>query len=80
MFIDQRTPTSNTLAIQFLLNFSIYTLVTGSLVILVATKFLVNPIKKLTDATRHIAGGNFNIRLNIKQKGSWGRWPRALKK
>ncbi|AIQ47377.1 histidine kinase [Paenibacillus sp. FSL R7-0273] len=72
MFIDQRTPTSNTLAIQFLLNFSIYTLVTGSLVILVATKFLVNPIKKLTDATRHIAGGNFNIRLNIKQKGELG--------
>ncbi|WP_342561016.1 HAMP domain-containing sensor histidine kinase [Paenibacillus sp. FSL R7-0345] len=72
MFIEPISPTSNTLAIQFLLNFSIYTLVTGSLVILVATKFLVNPIKKLTDATRHIAGGNFNIRLNIKQKGELG--------
>ncbi|MNC09975.1 Alkaline phosphatase synthesis sensor protein PhoR [compost metagenome] len=80
MFIEPITPTSNTVAVEFLLIFSIFTLVTGSLVILVATKFLVNPIKKLTDATMHIASGNFNIRLNIKQKGELGTLAQSFEK
>jgi len=34
--------------------------------------FLVRPIKKLTKATRRIAAGDFNVKLNIKQKGELG--------
>ncbi|WP_036126919.1 HAMP domain-containing sensor histidine kinase, partial [Lysinibacillus sphaericus] len=37
-----------------------------------AARFLVKPIKKLTTATKHIAGGDFNVELNIKQSGELG--------
>ena len=46
--------------------------------ILVAAMFLVRPIKKLTKATRHIAGGDFNVKLNIKQKGELGTLARSF--
>lgn len=45
---------------------------------LVAAMFLVRPIKKLTKATRHIAGGDFNVKLNIKQKGELGTLARSF--
>ncbi|MCM3782238.1 HAMP domain-containing histidine kinase [Neobacillus mesonae] len=72
MFIEPITSPSTPLAIKWILNFLTYSLITGSLVILIATMFLVKPIKKLTKATRHIAGGDFNVKLNIKQKGELG--------
>lgn len=40
--------------------------------ILVASMFLVRPIKRLTKATRRIATGDFNVELNIKQMGELG--------
>lgn len=46
--------------------------------ILVAAMFLVRPIKKLTTATRRIAAGDFNVKLNIKQKGELGTLARSF--
>lgn len=46
--------------------------------ILIAAMFLVRPIKKLTEATRLIAAGDFNVKLNIKQKGEIGALARSF--
>lgn len=78
MFVEPVGPPSGTFVIKWLLNFAVYSLVTGSLFILVAAVFLVRPIKKLTAATRRIAAGDFNVKLNIKQNGELGTLARSF--
>lgn len=78
MFVEPISPPSSTFVIKWILNFSSYSLIAGSLLILVAAMFLVKPIKKLTKATRHIAGGDFNVKLNIKQTGELGTLARSF--
>ncbi|KOS63493.1 HAMP domain-containing histidine kinase [Lysinibacillus agricola] len=78
MFIEPIALPSTSFVIKWILNFSTYSLIAGSLLILVAAMFLVKPIKKLTKATRHIAGGDFNVKLNIKQKGELGTLARSF--
>lgn len=46
--------------------------------ILGAAIFLVKPIQKLTKATKRIAGGDFDVKLNIKQKGELGTLARSF--
>ena len=46
--------------------------------ILVASIFLVRPIKKLTKATKRIAAGDFNVKLNIKQTSELGTLARSF--
>lgn len=72
MFIEPVGPPSTPFIILWLFNFVLFSLAAGSLFILIAAMFLVKPIKKLTKATRHVAGGNFNVKLNIRQKGELG--------
>lgn len=74
MFVEQLAPTSFSLLIKFLT----YSLIAGSLLILVAAMFLVRPIKKLTKATRRIAAGDFDVKLNIKQKDELGTLARSF--
>ncbi|GGG12713.1 hypothetical protein GCM10010913_38130 [Paenibacillus aceti] len=45
---------------------------------MVASIFLVRLIKKMTKATKQIAAGDFNVELNIKQKGELGTLARRL--
>lgn len=78
MFVEPISLPSTSFAIKLILNFSTYALVLGSLVFLVAAMFFVKPIKKLTKATRHIAGGDFNVELNIKQSGELGTLARSF--
>ncbi|AIQ56338.1 sensor histidine kinase [Paenibacillus borealis] len=78
MFVEPIGPPSTSFVLTWILNFSVYSLVAGSLVILVAAMFLVRPIKKLTTATRRIAAGDFNVKLNIKQKGELGTLARSF--
>ncbi|MFE3572740.1 sensor histidine kinase [Lysinibacillus sp. NPDC059133] len=78
MFVEPISLPSTSFVIKWILNFSTYSLIAGSLLILVAAMFLVKPIKKLTKATRHIAGGDFNVKLNIKQKGELGTLARSF--
>ncbi|WP_201318094.1 HAMP domain-containing sensor histidine kinase [Paenibacillus sp. EPM92] len=51
----------------------------GSLFILIAARYLVQPLKLMTVATRRIAKGNFNIRLNWgKRKDELGELARSF--
>ncbi|GGH11229.1 sensor histidine kinase [Paenibacillus segetis] len=78
MFVEPLTPPSTTYTKNWLYSFLIYSLITGSLFILVASMFIVRPIKKLTKATRRIAAGDFNVKLNIKQAGELGTLARSF--
>lgn len=78
LFVESTGPPSTPFLLKWLLNFSLYSLGSGSLVILVAAMFLVRPINKLTTATRRIAAGDFNVKLNIKQKGELGALARSF--
>lgn len=78
MFVEQLTPPAASFNIKWLSSFVTYTLMAGSLLILVASIFLVRPIKKLTRATRQIAAGDFNVELNIKQQGEIGTLARSF--
>lgn len=78
LFVEQRAPSSSTFIIKWVLNFLMYSLIAGSLLILVAAMFLIRPIKKLTQATRRIAAGDFSVKLNIKQSGELGTLARSF--
>ncbi|OZU87491.1 sensor histidine kinase [Virgibacillus indicus] len=43
------------------------------LLVLTSTRFIVNPIKKLTEATKKIAAGNYHVKLNVNRKDEIGR-------
>ncbi|MFF2888559.1 sensor histidine kinase [Paenibacillus sp. NPDC057967] len=74
MFVEPLAASSVSLLVKFLTN----SLIAGSLLILIAAVFLVRPIKKLTEATKRIAAGDFNVKLNIKQKGELGTLARSF--
>lgn len=78
MFVEPLNPSSTSFLIKFVVAFWVYSLIAGSLLILIFAMFLVRPIKKLTEATRRIAGGDFNVKLNIKQKGELGTLARSF--
>ncbi|MCR8643387.1 HAMP domain-containing histidine kinase [Paenibacillus sp. N1-5-1-14] len=78
MFVEPISPPSASFIKTWILNFTTYSLVAGSLLIVIAAIFLVRPIKKLTKATRRIAAGDFNVKLNIKQTGELGTLARSF--
>jgi signal transduction histidine kinase len=47
-------------------------LIIGSLLILIASRYIVSPIKKLTLATNRLARGNFNVHVKVKSKDEIG--------
>ncbi|MFF3099829.1 sensor histidine kinase [Viridibacillus arvi] len=78
MFVEPLVPPSSTFTKNWAITFLSYSLIAGSLLILVAAIFLIRPIKKLTQATRRIAAGDFNVKLNIKQNGELGTLARSF--
>ncbi|MEK4518398.1 HAMP domain-containing sensor histidine kinase [Paenibacillus sp. FSL H8-0122] len=78
LFVEPVGPPSSAFVLKWLVYFVVYSLISGSLVILVAAMFVVRPIKKLTNATRRIAAGDFNVKLNIKQTGELGALARSF--
>ncbi|KHF40593.1 hypothetical protein LQ50_08735 [Halalkalibacter okhensis] len=50
----------------------ILVLLVGSLLILLASRYLINPIKLLTQAAKEMAKGNFSVRLKSKNKDEIG--------
>ncbi|MBB6673594.1 HAMP domain-containing protein [Cohnella nanjingensis] len=47
-------------------------LLIGSALILIASRYIVGPIKQLTRATHLVARGNFNINMRVKRKDELG--------
>ena len=43
------------------------------LLVLASTRLIVKPIKKLTDATKKIAAGNYHVKLNVNRMDEIGR-------
>ncbi|MEC0244277.1 HAMP domain-containing sensor histidine kinase [Paenibacillus chitinolyticus] len=78
MFLETITPPSASFVAKWGLIFAICSLIAGSLLILVSSVFLVRPIKKMTKATRRIAAGDFNVKLNIKQTSELGTLARSF--
>ncbi|WP_372007233.1 sensor histidine kinase [Paenibacillus chitinolyticus] len=78
MFLETLAPPSASFVVKWAWIFATCSLIAGSLLILVASIFLVRPIKKLTKATKRIATGDFNVKLNIKQKGELGTLVRSF--
>ncbi|OCT12006.1 hypothetical protein A8709_29555 [Paenibacillus pectinilyticus] len=48
-------------------------LAVGSMFILIASRYLVNPLKKLTLATEKLARGNFNVNVSVNNKDELGK-------
>jgi len=78
MFLETLAPPSSSFVAKWAMIFATCSLIAGSLLILVASVYLVRPIKKLTVATRRIATGDFNVKLNIKQTGELGTLARSF--
>ncbi|MCE5172322.1 HAMP domain-containing histidine kinase [Paenibacillus profundus] len=78
MFLEMLAPPSASFVTMWASIFATCSLIAGSLIILVASIFLVRPIKKLTKATKRIAAGDFNVKLNIKQTGELGTLARSF--
>lgn len=57
----------------FLAVLLILTLLFSFLLVLVSTRYIVNPIKNLTIATKKIAAGNYHLKLKVKRKDEIGR-------
>lgn len=78
MFLEPVIDPVNPFAFKWILSFLAYSLIIGSILMLFAAVFLVKPLKKLTRATKHIAGGDFNVKLNIRQSGELGNLVRGF--
>lgn len=78
MFLETLAPPSSSFVVKWASIFATCSLIAGSIIILVASIFLVRPIKKLTRATKRIAAGDFNVKLNIKQTGELGTLARSF--
>ncbi|MBP1903947.1 signal transduction histidine kinase [Paenibacillus turicensis] len=72
MFVERSVASSSAFLVKWVSLFLLYFFIFGSLLIGLAAMFLVRPIKKLTSATKKIAGGDFEVRLDIKQGGEIG--------
>ncbi len=78
LFVEPVGSAAAPFIIKWLLSFAMYALIAGSLVFVGAAAFVVRPIKQLTRATRHIASGDFDVKLDIRQKGELGELARSF--
>lgn len=53
-------------------------LLIGIALILITTRFLVKPIVKITNATKELARGNFQIHVNVKSKDEIGQLAKSF--
>lgn len=52
------------------------TLLLSFLLVIISTRYIVKPIKTLTDATKKVAEGNYHIQLNTQRKDEIGKLAR----
>jgi signal transduction histidine kinase len=58
---------------RIILNYSLLSILCGAVVMLLAARFIVKPIKKLTWATEQIAKGNFKVFIKKNRKDEIGQ-------
>jgi Signal transduction histidine kinase len=63
---------------HLMLTILLLVLLTGSICILVAAIYVVNPIKRLTAATKRLAKGDFDVELGVKRKDELGALARSF--
>ncbi|MFC4304307.1 sensor histidine kinase [Cohnella boryungensis] len=64
--------------IHMMLTILLFVLITGSICILIAAVYVVNPIKTLTAATKRLAKGDFDVELGVKRKDELGTLARSF--
>ncbi|ASK61565.1 sensor histidine kinase [Virgibacillus phasianinus] len=64
----------------FLAVLLILALIFSFLLVLISTSYIVKPIKRLTEATKKIAAGNYHMKLNVNRKDEIGRLARDFSK
>lgn len=57
---------------RILITFLLIMFVIGSLIFLIASRFLVKPIRRMTIATKQMARGDFDVELNLNRKDELG--------
>ena len=57
----------------FLALIVVFSLLFSFILVLMSTRLIVNPIQKLTAATRTIAAGNYHVKLEVNQRDEIGR-------
>ncbi|MGG1518318.1 HAMP domain-containing sensor histidine kinase [Paenibacillus oryzisoli] len=74
LFIQMNFTQSMKNQVQFIITIVLIIVLTiGSLLILIASRYLVNPLKKLTAATEKLARGNFNVNVKVNNKDELGK-------
>lgn len=58
--------------VRLLLTFLVLTVLFGGLYILMAARYLVKPLKLMTQATKRLAAGDFNVAVKMKRKDEIG--------
>ncbi|WP_211747191.1 HAMP domain-containing sensor histidine kinase [Paenibacillus sp. Marseille-Q4541] len=58
--------------------FNMTSLLVGSFLILMASRFVVSPLKKMTSATRQIARGDFKVNLHTKRRDEIGELAESI--
>ncbi|MFD2328873.1 sensor histidine kinase [Cohnella sp. GCM10020058] len=56
----------------------LFVLLIGSVLILIAARFIVRPLKRLTDATRRMSKGDFGVVIRSKRKDEIGQLTRSF--
>src|SRR5699024_7744957 len=58
---------------RFLAVLLVVILVLSFVLVIISTRFIVNPVKKLTAATKKIAAGNYHLKLDLNRRDEIGR-------
>ncbi len=71
-------------AVFFKINYLVYILVSvfllGSVLISITSRYIVKPIRSLTEATEQVAKGDFDIHLDIKNRDEIGKLASSFKR
>lgn len=71
LFVMPVYPYNNTLP-QILGTFFLIMFIIGSLIFVIASRFLVRPIRKITQATKRMSRGDFGVELNLNRDDELG--------
>ncbi|MFD0713584.1 sensor histidine kinase [Paenibacillus sp. GCM10027626] len=72
MFLQMMTEEASMTLNQILGLFLLIVLVTGSLIFVIAVRYVTKPVRQMTAATKRFAKGDFSIELDIKHKDELG--------